>query len=62
MLTKERFLAVYSNLPLNVRKEIILVIGDEPITWNVAYYEISGNTKLGSEILKKLDELKIIQG
>lgn len=62
MLTKERFLAVYSNLPLNIRKEIVLVVSDEPITWNVAYREVSGNTSLGSEILKKLDELKIIRG
>jgi PAS domain-containing protein len=56
----ERFMIVYSNLPLNIRKEIILVINDEPITWNVAYREIGGKTKTGEEILKKLEELKII--
>lgn len=56
----ERFLKVYSNLPLNVRQEIVLVIDDEPITWNVAYLEISGKTKLGKRVLKKLGELKII--
>jgi len=61
-LTKEKFLVVYSNLPLNVRKEIVLVINNEPITWNVAYLEISGNALLGKEILKKLEELKIIKG
>jgi len=56
----EKFLKVYANLPLNLRKEIILVIGDEPITWNVAYKEASGKTKLGEQILKKLAALQII--
>lgn len=56
----ERFLKAYANLPLNTRREIILVINDEPISWNVAYREIGGKTGLGSEILKKLGALKII--
>lgn len=60
MASAERFIGIYANLPLNVRKEIILVIGDEPITWNVACREITGKTKLGAEILKKLEGLKII--
>lgn len=57
---KERFLKVYANLPLNLRKEIILVLDKEPITWNVVYLEVSNNTEKGSQILKKLEELKII--
>ncbi len=59
-MTKEKFLKVYANLPLNIRKEIILVIDDEPVTWNVAYLEVSNNTKKSIKILKKLEELKII--
>ena len=58
--TKEKFLKIYSNLPLNVREEIIAVVEEKPITWNAAYLEIKNNTKLGEEILKKLEELKII--
>ena len=58
--TKELFLQAYSNLPLNARKEIVLVVNDEPITWNVAYLEVLGNTPLGEDILKKLEELKIL--
>ncbi|MDO8634542.1 MAG: hypothetical protein Q7K34_04595 [archaeon] len=61
-LGKEKFLQVYANLPLNLRKEIILVIGDEPITWNVAYSEVLGNTPLGKQVLRKLEELEIIKG
>ena len=59
-MSKEKFLKIYSNLALNLRKEIVLVIDKEPITWNVAYLEIKNNTQLGKTILKKLEELKII--
>lgn len=60
MMKKEKFFKVYANLPLNLREEIILVIKDEPITWKVAYLEISNNTKLGDEILGKLEALGLI--
>ena len=49
---------VYSNLPIKIRKEIILVIDGQPITWEIAYMEIKNNTKLGKKILKKLMEEK----
>ncbi len=55
-MTKEEFLKIYANIPINLRKEILLVLKDkEPITWNVAYLEINQDTQLGKEILKKLD-------
>lgn len=58
---KTRFLKVYVGLPINIRKDIILNIENiGPITWDVAYLEIIGNTKLSMEILEKLDELSII--
>ncbi len=55
-----RFLKVYANIPMNLRREIILVINDEPITWNTAYVEIKNKTKLGRKILLKLIELNFI--
>ncbi len=62
LAAKERFLKIYANLPINVREEIIYVVLPEkrPITWNVAYLEVRNNTSLGEDILKKLEELKII--
>lgn len=60
MGNKEKFFRVYANLPLNLREEIILVIDDEPVTWKVAYLEISNDTKLGKQILEKLEVLKFI--
>ena len=60
MKEKDKFLKVFSNLSIDLRKEIILVINDQPITWNVAYQEIMNETKLGEKILKKLIELELI--
>jgi hypothetical protein len=60
MKEKDRFLKVFSNLSIDLRKEIILVIDNQPITWNVAYQEIMNETELGDKILKKLIELELI--
>ncbi|PJB17760.1 hypothetical protein CO116_00510 [Candidatus Falkowbacteria bacterium CG_4_9_14_3_um_filter_38_19] len=61
MENKDRFFKVYSNLPINLRNEVILVLPDKgPITWNAAFLEINNETELGKTILKKLVELKII--
>lgn len=58
---KERFFKVYAGLPIRIRRDIILNIEKiGPITWDVAYLEIDNNTQLGSEILEKLDRLKVI--
>ena len=59
-MTLERFVKVYSNLPINLRKEIVAVIDKEPVSWDVAYNEIRNNTELGKKLLNKFIELKII--
>lgn len=60
MKEKDRFLRVFSNLSVDLRKEIILLVDDKPITWNIAYEEIMNETKLGEKILEKLIELELI--
>lgn len=61
---KQRFYKVYNNLPFILRDEVILVINvnnqKEPVTWRVAKLYIDEETKLGEEILRKLDRLEII--
>lgn len=57
---KEHFLRIYSNLPLGVRKEIVVVIDNEPVTWDVAYIEVENDTEMSKRILSKLKELQII--
>ncbi len=59
---REQFLKVYANIPLNLRDETILLLEGEkiPITWNVAYLEVRGNTEAGKEILEKLKKMDLI--
>jgi len=55
-----RFVKVYSKLDLKVRDEIISVIDGKPITWNIAYKEITNRTEKGKDIFEKLIKMKII--
>lgn len=57
---REKFLRAYANIPLNARKEIILVLEEGPITWEVAYFEVKNQTEKGEKIIDKLNELKLI--
>jgi len=57
---RTKFQRAYSNLPLEFRTEICLVIDDEPLTWNVAKLEIDNNSEKGKKILDKLFELAIL--
>lgn len=57
---REKFLITYPNIPLNARKETILVLEGQPITWEVAYLEIRNDTLAGKKILEKLQELKLL--
>lgn len=56
-----RFEQVYANLPLPARSEIVVVLDNEPLTWNAARIEVEHNTEKGKQILKKLSDMKIIQ-
>ncbi|MFH1225932.1 MAG: hypothetical protein V1684_01430 [bacterium] len=61
MESKDRFIKVYANLPINLRNEVILVLPQiGAITWNVASLEVNGETELGQTVIDKLIELKII--
>ena len=57
---KDRFLRVYANLPISVRREIVAVVDKEPFSLKVAYREIQGDTKLGQMLLQKLIDLELI--
>ncbi len=61
LTNKEKFLKIYANLPLNVRDEIVCVLPEKgTISWNVAYLEVKNDTASATEILQKLDELKLL--
>ena len=62
MNMKDKFFKLYANLPINLRREIILNLSETsgPITWEVAYREINADTEIGNTILNKLIELKFV--
>lgn len=55
-----RFMKVYANVPLNLRREVIAVVDDKPLNWNAAYLEVSEKTQVGLLITSKLIEMGII--
>ncbi len=57
---KEIFLRTYSNLPMKTREEVIVTLNGKPITWDVAYKEVKNDTKVGKEILMKLESMGIM--
>ncbi len=56
----ERFFKVYSNLPLDERKKPIVILGKEPVSWDLAYEEIKNETEKGKKILNILITLDFI--
>ena len=58
---KAQFLKIFANLPLGSREEIVVVVNNQPLTWNVANLEIKNDTPTGKEILEMLVEMKILK-
>ena len=65
---KATFLRAYSNVPLSLRDNTIAMVPglqegiviDTPVSWNVAYIEVMGNTSNAEKILKALREIELI--
>jgi len=57
---KAKFMKVYADLPIGIRREIIALIDEEPVSWNVAFFEIKKNTEKGEKILNKILSLGIL--
>ncbi|HUV47118.1 MAG TPA: hypothetical protein VMW29_03210 [Candidatus Bathyarchaeia archaeon] len=60
MTLEEKFFQAYANIPLNIRQEIVVVVGNEPFSWSAAKIEIENKTAKGKEILEKLANMGII--
>jgi hypothetical protein len=58
---RDAFFRFYANLPIGIRREVVLDLPDHgPITWEVAYREIKLDSELGKKILQKLIELGFV--
>lgn len=52
---------IFANLPEKVKsEEVIVVIDDEPYSWNAAAIEVRNESTTGKKILKILRELKVL--
>ena len=60
MKEKQDFFKIYSNIPIEERKNVVVVTDEQPISWSLAYQEIKNETELGEKIFKILKELDII--
>ena len=56
----DRFVKVFSNLPITQRDKVVIVVNGQPISWNVAYEQLRTGGDLSKEIAEKLIKLKII--
>jgi hypothetical protein len=57
---KERFKKVYANVPLDLRSDVVAVIDDSPMSWNVCYIEVNCDTPMAERILEYLNRLELI--
>lgn len=57
---KAKFLKLIANVAFPLRKEIIAVVDNQPVSWNVAYGEVSQDTDKAKEVLKHLKQIKLI--
>ncbi|KKU87478.1 MAG: hypothetical protein UY17_C0017G0005 [Candidatus Beckwithbacteria bacterium GW2011_GWC2_47_9] len=58
---RTKFLKVYANLPLGERSEVVVVVDNEPLSWNAAHLEVEQNTPTGKKILEILTKLEILK-
>lgn len=59
-MSKDKFFKVYSNLPEDIRHEIIVVIDKKPYTWDAVFLELSNDTLLGKKMLEKILEMEVL--
>lgn len=58
---RAKFQQIYANLPLTQRSEIVVVVDNEPLTWNSSKIEIDNDTEKAKQILNKLVDLQLIK-
>ncbi len=57
-----KFLRKYSNIPIPIRKsEIIALVDDEPMTFNVIYLEVQNKTKIGYLAIEQLKKIGVLE-
>jgi len=55
-----KFYSMYANLPISLRKEIVAVVNNEPMTFQVIKLELDNKTEMGYQALQNMINMKII--
>ncbi|OGY28604.1 MAG: hypothetical protein A3A61_04330 [Candidatus Woykebacteria bacterium RIFCSPLOWO2_01_FULL_43_14] len=59
---KAQFYKTYGNIPLGLRDQIVVIVGNnEPLSWSAAKVEIDNDTDKVKEILEKLSQLGLLK-
>lgn len=58
---KSRFYRTFVDLPLGVRDSVIVVVGGQPMTWNVLKIEVDIDSDVAKEALKKMSDLRLLK-
>lgn len=56
-----KFRGIYANLPLGLRKEVVAVVNDEPMSWQVIKLEIDAETQAGFDALEFLKRIGVLE-
>ncbi len=57
---KAKFLALVANVPLKLRDEIIALIDDKPVSWNVAYGEVKFDSNASKKIIERMRQIGVL--
>lgn len=57
-MDKEKFLRIYSRLPVAEKRMPAVIIDGEPCSWNVILMEVKRNTKIGKRMLRQLSRFE----
>jgi hypothetical protein len=58
---KPIFYKTFANLPLGFRAESIVVVDEQPLSWNALKIEVDNNTDIGNKGLEILVQLGILK-
>lgn len=59
-ILKAKFFKLVASVPLPLRDEIIAVVDNQTISWNVAYGEIKANSDNAQLILNQLKKIGLL--
>ena len=57
---KAKFLKLLATVPIPLRDEIIGIVDEKPVSWNVAYGEIKQDTENAENLLQHFKNIELI--